>query len=308
MPKMFHSRGFGRFSGGLCLALAVLAPVSACSPSSSAKQGSPESLLEAGEGEWKLVEEKRTPSPEQRHMQSRRQVNPNKSSAGYTEDVRLSHAGEDVHFRVLRLERQMNTLRSDFDKILPPLAEGARAGKSLEVAIAEIQTAAGDTGASDKVLAEAAAAPVPVESKDDGSAETVSRKLPETEQSQEVAAASGKQVFVPAGAIQVTSLRTGEHPGRTRLVLDVSGPLKFSADMDAAENILVVELPPVAWSAPERKVFTSHPLLKGYNVQTSSEGTRLVIEMRKSAKLAMKTALPPNDSYGHRIVLDIAPI
>lgn len=323
MLKTIRPDGLRWFFGGKAVALAAVLMISACSPPPP-KAGSPEALLNA-EGEWKLVEEERLPSPEQKHKSTRAQVNPKKSSAGYTENVKLAQVDEDVHFRVLRLERQMNTLRSDFNKILPPLAEEARAAKSMEAALAEIQTAAGDVDASDQVLAEAAAAPtptsvaapVPMPAPSSDSPSSKGRApappmviTPEKPQSANVPAKSARAVeksVVPAGAAQVTALRVGEHPGKTRLVLDVSAASKFSADMDANENILVVELPSVSWSAPMHKAFDSHSILKSYTAQSSAEGTRLVIEMKGPAKLAMKSALAPNDVYGHRIVLDVAP-
>lgn len=308
MQKMIRPAGFARALKGKAFACAVLLAVAGCSPAAP-KTGSPEALLNA-EGEWKLVEEERAPNPEQKHMDSRAKVNPKKNSAGYTENAKLAHVEEDVHFRVLRLERQMKTLRSDFDRILPPLAESAKAGRSLESALAGIETASGEEAdASAQVLAEIAAEPVaepaafapPPVAADPAPEKRAPEKKPQK--------TAEKTPAIPAGAAQVTGLRTGEHPGRTRLVLDVSAAAKFSADLDPKENLLVVELPSAFWTAPESRTFSGHGLLKSYTAQPAGEGTRLVIEMKGPAKLAGKSILPPGGPDGrHRIVLDVAPL
>ncbi|MCC6597272.1 MAG: AMIN domain-containing protein [Alphaproteobacteria bacterium] len=307
-----------RLTGGLCLGLATLLMVSACSPQ-TAKPGSPEALLNA-EGEWKLVEEEASPTPEQKHMQTRRQVNPQKSSASYTQTANSPHVDEDIHFRVLRLERQMKTLRGDFDKILPPLAEDKKSGKALKAAIAEIQNEKNEdefSFAPDVPLVEmpvVAAAPksqmrsdIPpppmvITPEEPQKAPKVT-ELPAPVKPQSMA----EKTPAPAhGAVAVQAFRTGEHPGKTRLVLDVSAASKFSADLDSREKLLVVELPGVQWNTAPEKTFPAHPLLKRYTVQPSGDGSRLVVELRKAAKLVMKSAIDPDKTSGHRIVLDIS--
>jgi hypothetical protein len=253
--------------------------------------GSPEALLEA-EGEWALVEEKQAPSPEQKHMNSRQQVNPAmvESSGAYTEKVSESEANDDVHFRVLRLERQMNALQGNFDKMLPPLGMKANADRELNRAVEEIQASK---------MAEASAPMPPKVERIEPYPDLQPKKKEPVKQ-----AAMPKPVT--GGALQVSGIRVGEHPGKTRLVLDVTGPSKFTADVDTAENLMVVELPGAGWGAATNKSFGNSPLLKGYSVQPSGDGSRLVLELKKPAKLTMKSALPPNEQYGHRIVFDLA--
>jgi hypothetical protein len=75
----------------------------------------------SAEGEWTLIEEKRSPSPVQKHMQSREQVKPAQisKSKNYTKKAKDMHVNEDIHFRVLRLERQMDRLRDNIDGVYP---------------------------------------------------------------------------------------------------------------------------------------------------------------------------------------------
>jgi hypothetical protein len=293
-------------SARLGLLFASSLVVFACSGEQKHAAGSPEALLEA-EGDWALVEDKQAPTPEQKHMVSRQKVKPGQQTQGhnaYTKKVAESGANDDVHFRVLRLERQMDALQGNFDKILPPLGQKAMADRELNKAVEEIH--------SDR-LAEAAVEKAPPPPMLKAPVEKI-----EPYPLKEAAAplAVKKEVVamtttpapksVSGGALEVSSVRVGEHTGSTRLVLDTSGPSKFTADLDAAENLLVVELPGVAWNAAAQKAFGNSPLLKSYSAQPSGGGTRLVIELKKTAKLTMKTALPPNEVHGHRIVFDLA--
>lgn len=252
--------------------------------------GSPEALLEA-EGDWALVEDKKAADPEKQHMDSRKQVNPSQTQGhnAYTEKVSDSGANDDVHFRVLRLERQMENLQGDVDKLLPPLGAKAKADRDLNTAVEEIQSAR---------MGEIKPYPM--------------KEAPPTAKAEAKPVPAPKKAEAPVkpavgGALQVTGVRVGDHPGKTRLVLDLTGPSKFTADLDSAENLLVVELPGAAWSAAATKSFGGHALLKSYSTQKSGDGTRLVFELKKSSKLTMKSSLPPNSTYGHyRVVMDLS--
>lgn len=211
------------------------------------------------EGEWTLVEEDRTPEPVKHHMDVRKQVDPTQlsKSRSYTENVAHDGTNEEVHFRVLRLERQMADLRQDVDDIKPKV---------------------------DSLMTRQAAAkavqPKPVH----------------------------KTKAVSGGPLRVTGLRAGQHPGKARLVLDVSGAAKFSYDLDNNEKLLVIELPDVAWDTTSERSLSGFVPLKGYSAQKSGKGTRLVVNLSVASKIVMSTAMKPNHKYGHRVVFDIAPL
>lgn len=283
----------------LLLGVSLLA--AGCTGGKKPVTGSPEALLEA-EGEWALVEEQ-APNPQQKHMSSRKQVNPQAQTGGhnsYTQSVAESGANDDVHFRVLRLERQMSDLQQDFDKILPPLGQKARADRELNTAVEEIEAS--------RIAEIKPAAPVP-EAKAPAEPPKKAEKAeqPVVSESKPVAEVPPAKAGAPSGALSVTGVRVGDHPGKTRLVFDLTGPTKFTAELDAAENLLVVELPGASSGLAAEKNFGGHPLLKSYSAQSSPEGTRLVFELKKSARLAMKTSMLPNPTYmHHRVVIDLA--
>jgi hypothetical protein len=280
------------YKNHLVLLLTLPLILAACSGEQKPADGTPEALLVA-EGQWPLVEERQAQSPQQKHMNSRKQVSPSQTEGhnGYTQTVEESAAHEDVHFRVLRLERQMSALQGDFDKILPPLSDRAKADQALGRAVDDIQGARKAQTLSEpqrtaKPQAAATTAPSPAAEK------------PKT--------ASPQPQKAKPGALAVSSLRVGDHPGKTRIVLDLTGPGKFSADLDGAENILLIELPGAQWLAAAQKSFGAHPLLQSYSVQSSGDSTRLVVALKKAAKLGTQESLSPNATYNnHRIVIDL---
>jgi len=291
---------------GTALLLGACSPLSP-PPESPPKPGSPEELLSA-EGDWKLVEEKQEPNPQQQHLKTRKQVSPTQlgKSATYTEDAKAeeAHVDEDVHFRVLKLERQMKTLQGDFDTLLPPLAKMAKNDPELQTTIRHIQSRPMDeVEMPAEPLAHAPAPPLVIEPE-------ARTKTPHKEKIEKVAPPGEKHVAKPdvssGTGPTVTALRTGDHPGKTRLVLDLTQATHFSADLDPAENLLVIEMPEITWAAAPEKSFGAHPLLKSYTAEATKTGTRLVIELKGPAKLAMKSAFKPSEGHGHRIVLDIA--
>lgn len=110
------------------------------------------------------------------------------------------------------------------------------------------------------------------------------------------------------GGSAVTGFRTGEHPGRTRVVLDVDGIPKFKTAFQRNNSVLVVNLPGSAWRTIAKRQFFSHPLIKTYETKPDGRGgANLILNLKRPGKLLMKTAMPPNQVYNtHRIVLDLA--
>ena len=110
-----------------------------------------------------------------------------------------------------------------------------------------------------------------------------------------------------AGAVAVTGLRVGDHPGKTRLVLDLSGPSGYSYKIDNDRHVLHIELPGTVWNAETQKMFNGNPLMEGYTANSlPSGGTALDIELKRSSKLLASVALKPNETYGHRIYFDVS--
>lgn len=254
-----------------------------------------EELL-AAEGSWELVEDKSAPTPIQEHMSARGQVDPSKPKGTntYTSKPGTEGIKEDVHFRVLRLEREVAGLQQDFKKLLPPLAGLISSDQKLDSAIEEIE--------SDQVKRTAA---VPERKPE---MEQVIAKLQKPEPKKPTVAhqAAPKKSAAPKG-LAVTSVRTGKYPTKTRLVMDLTGPAKFSYDIDNNEKLLLIEVSGADWSTSAQRSFGSNPVIKSYTARSSGGKATLAIELKQAAKVTGSAALKPNPTYNaHRIYLDIA--
>ncbi|MFP4314135.1 MAG: AMIN domain-containing protein, partial [Alphaproteobacteria bacterium] len=104
----------------------------------------------------------------------------------------------------------------------------------------------------------------------------------------------------------VNRIRFGEHPGKTRMVLDLSGESAYRADINNNERVLMIELDNADWDVARREIM-QHPLVAGYSAQPSQAGgTILALKLKKPVRIVGSAALKPNDSRGHRIYLDLA--
>lgn len=124
-------------------AIAILAGCqsSGFQPVGSSKASSAENILEA-EGPYPLVEQT-DKDPEAAHKQTRGKVNPDQiaGSKSYTGDARKSNVDEEVHTRVLKMERDIEVVANEF-KGLKNIYAGApgqvepSSGKDARVALA----------------------------------------------------------------------------------------------------------------------------------------------------------------------------
>lgn len=107
----------------------------------------------------------------------------------------------------------------------------------------------------------------------------------------------------------VQNLRTGVHPGKVRLVLDISKQTPFSVDLDAGENILLIEMPEARWQGPASNAFgAKDALFSSYNVESINDGkgSRIILTLKKQTRILEQKALPPSSTPYHRVYVDLA--
>ncbi len=107
-------------------------------------------------------------------------------------------------------------------------------------------------------------------------------------------------------AAEVEGVRVWSGPEATRVVLDLSGPADHRVFSLADPNRIVIDLPRTstrrALVLPEAKGFVSA-------IRTGSRPNgelRVVLDLAQSVQ-PRSFLLPPNDQYGHRLVVDLEP-
>ena len=110
-----------------------------------------------------------------------------------------------------------------------------------------------------------------------------------------------------AAAPQVTSVRLGVYPAKTRIVLDLTGVVTFETFTLPHPYRLVVDMSEVTWS-PEMRRPPRGGLVSGMRFGLFKPGTsRVVLDTGGPVRVAKAFLLPPSDGKsGYRLVLDVA--
>lgn len=117
-------------------------------------------------------------------------------------------------------------------------------------------------------------------------------------------AAAPKKV---SGPLKVEKVRVGEQGnGKTRIVLDTTGPAKITHDIDNTEKILVIELPGAAWAASTAQTLKSSPLVSSYKAESDASGSRLIAQLKAAVQVTSTSSLKPEGGSGYRVFLDLA--
>jgi hypothetical protein len=112
---------------------------------------------------------------------------------------------------------------------------------------------------------------------------------------------------VSGGQPTIYDVRVGEHPGKSRIVLDSNTNTGFNVDIDNNEKIMVVELPNSEWTASTAKSFGSKsPLISSYSVEESENGHILIFQLKKTANVVYQDEIAAYRGPGRRVVIDLS--
>lgn len=115
-------------------------------------------------------------------------------------------------------------------------------------------------------------------------------------------------LHVAAAKPTVTAVRIGEHPSKTRFVIELSERVAFQAFTLAAPYRVVVDLPEVDWRLSANAVRRGG-LINDLRYGLFSDGaSRVVLDIRGPAVVAKTFRLDPRAGKGHRLVIDIKPV
>lgn len=122
-----------------------------------------------------------------------------------------------------------------------------------------------------------------------------------------LAVATVMYVVPAAAAPQVTGVRVGVYPAKTRIVLDVSGSVKFKSFVLPQPYRVVIDMSEVTWS-PTLRNPPKGGLVTGMRFGLFKPGSsRVVLDSKGPVRVATSFVIPPSKTYrSHRLVLDIA--
>ena len=115
---------------------------------------------------------------------------------------------------------------------------------------------------------------------------------------------------IPAAAMPkepvVISVRIGEHPDRTRLVLELSDPVDMRTFTLNGPNRVVIDMPSMQWRLQGPPRPSGNGAVKSYRYGLFRPGnSRVVIDLNQPVALSDALVLPPENGFGYRVVIDL---
>ena len=108
-----------------------------------------------------------------------------------------------------------------------------------------------------------------------------------------------------AAELSLLGVRFGEHPEKTRVVLDLSGPTSFHAFALAKPHRVVVDVQPML-ARVETSRRAKGGLVLGYRFGKFSASTsRIVLDVAGPVQIEQSFLMPPDSQFGHRLVIDL---
>jgi N-acetylmuramoyl-L-alanine amidase len=108
-----------------------------------------------------------------------------------------------------------------------------------------------------------------------------------------------------ASAATVDNVRLWQAPDHTRVVFDLSGPAEHRLFQLDNPDRLVIDLADGRWQADEASLNLAGSGVEGVRYATRPDGQlRMVLDLSGNLP-AQSFVLPPNEQYGHRLVIDL---
>lgn len=106
----------------------------------------------------------------------------------------------------------------------------------------------------------------------------------------------------------VIDARIGEHADRTRFVIEISDPFRVRVFTLADPDRVVLDMPEVLWRLEGPPRPSGRGLVKSYRFgQFRAGNSRFVIDLNGPATAARPLLLPPAESHGYRLIIDLYP-
>jgi len=268
--------------------------LSSCGPIFSPSQSSqdraaPASTSPGHSGSGQIAPLTETTGTQLNGLQPLRGVN---VEALFAEDIR------DPITRIQRVENAFIYLRRELDEVMPAILRLSAVEADIQNLIVQLEMLLREESTPTTTRPAAQAAPAPLITPPPTERPVLQSEAIPTP----MTATAPTRSFT--GASNVTSLRLGEHADRTRIVLDLTGPVSaYRHDLDNAEGLLIIELPNAGWSGQTSwRASDRSPLIASYSVhEMEGGGSRVILQLRHNATVISDSALTGPD----RIMIDL---
>lgn len=118
-------------------------------------------------------------------------------------------------------------------------------------------------------------------------------------------------VAVPPALAQprVTAVRIGDHPDKTRFVIELSEQPRYRIFTLADPFRVVIDLPELEWNPPPGSIGSDNRLVTAMRFGLFAPGTsRVVLDLNRPTLLHRVFLMSPSDGYAYRLVLDMVAV
>jgi hypothetical protein len=209
--------------------------------------------------------------------------------------------------RLDRLERATQDMRNDFNAVQPSIRRLMAIEGDIQNLIAELEKLNADPSLATGSMTSKRAAKATRTTRPQVTKNTKSNRKQILTPSRATSSTNFVKKSPPSvdGAPNVYDVRIGEHPGKTRIVMDINSKVGFNIDIDNNEHIMIVELPNASWSAAMSKSFAKSPYITSYNAEASGSGYIAIFQLKRDARIGYKADLDGFTGSSRRIVIDV---
>lgn len=109
-------------------------------------------------------------------------------------------------------------------------------------------------------------------------------------------------------AASASAIRIGEHPDKTRIVIDLDADVSYRIYRLADPYRIVVDLPEIDWKLTKKNRLLKHGIIRGLRYGRFRPGaSRIVFDLGGPARIAKTFMIPPRNNNGFRLVIDLMP-
>ena len=250
------------------------------------------------------------------------------ASRGLNTQRLFATAADNDDQRMERLESAVQTLRDDFDKVSPSINRLIAIEQEIQTLVDQLKVLVeGDNAALDT----SSIPPVPEQALNDSmiTADVASAAAPLIEplpipasplsivpETQPISPPAAKMPPTPAAPVAAVmpvsgdglrNVRIADHDGKTRIVLETSSKIAYTADIDP-ERILIISLASGGSFVDMSSIKPKSALVGSVDVTPQNGGGMIVaMPLSKSTKILGQGVLPPDgQNQNYRIYIDLA--
>jgi len=230
----------------------------------------------------------------------------------------------DTDARIKRLEDAVQSVRNDFDTIMPTMVRTAAMGNNIENLVGKLNELNGvtDTPPSDQPMVLPPDLPPlnitdglsPAEDRELLDEDCLLDEFCDSSEEDKTAATAAPTALsrpvtaekaaapIPGAVGDIKAIRIGDHPDMTRLVLDMTAKATVTATLQNDGKQLVLDLPQMNWTAKKTAdALRGAKLISSYKY----ENGKLILDLLQPAQIKTQQVLPGENGSGFRYVIDL---